>query len=60
MDDGAERVEVGPRTLTQLRHLGVLLDRRVARLQDRRQRLGAVADDAPRRAAPKSSSTGGP
>ena len=50
VDHRAERVEVGPRPLAQLRHLGVLLDRRVARLEDRGERLGAVADDAARRA----------
>jgi hypothetical protein len=50
VDHRAERIEIGPRPLPQLRHLGVLLDRRVARLEDRGERLGAIADDAARRA----------
>ncbi len=50
VDDGAESIEIGPRPLAQLRHFRVLLDRRVARLEDGGQRLRAVADDATRRA----------
>ena len=46
VDDGTQSVEIGPRPLPHLRHLGVLLDRCVARLQDRRERLRTVADDA--------------
>ena len=45
MDDRSQRIQVRPRALPQAGHLGVLLDRRVVRLQDRGERLRAVADD---------------
>ena len=48
VDHGAERVQIGPRSLAQVGHLGVLLDRGVVRLEDGGQRLRAVADDLPR------------
>ena len=43
-----QRVDVGPRTLFHVGRFGVLLDRRIAGLQDHRQRLRHVADDAAR------------
>ena len=48
VDDGAQRVQIGPRALAQLHDLGVLLDRRVARLQDRGEGVRVIADDAAR------------
>ena len=44
--DRGERVHVGPRALLDPRHVGVLLDRRIARLEDGGQGLRHVADDA--------------
>jgi hypothetical protein len=44
----SEGVHVGPRTLLQARHFGVLLDGRVAGLEDGRQRLRHVANDPAR------------
>ena len=49
----AQRVQVGPGALLHRRGLAVLLDRRIGRLEDRRQRLAPLADDTPRRAEVK-------
>ena len=43
-------VHVGPRPLLHARHVGVLLDRRIAGLEDHRQRVRHVADDTARSA----------
>ncbi|MCG3190504.1 MAG: hypothetical protein LKCHEGNO_03237 [Burkholderiaceae bacterium] len=48
MQRRAERIEIGPWSLSHAARLGVLLDRRVAGLQDRCQRLAAIADHPPR------------
>ena len=48
--DCRQRVHVGPRALLHARHVGVLLDRRIAWLENHRQCVRHVADDTPRRA----------
>ena len=50
MQGGTQGVQVGPRALLHRAGLGVLLDGRIGRLENGRERLALVADDAPRSA----------
>ena len=48
VQDGAQGIDIGPGALGHVGHLGILLDGRIAGLEDHRNGLGLVGDDAAR------------